>query len=161
MDKKTWIIGILIGAILEFVILTFIASLWVHSAKLGVKNQYELLISQAKFEAEKTTNRITQEQRENEKNSKERIAALTAERDNLLGWVSNRPSRNDSVASGRSPTTGAQLSREDAEFLIREAARADEVVAERDKYYEDYAIARRALAGSKTSNERLDGEKAN
>lgn len=28
MDKKTWIIGILIGAIVEFAILAFIASLW-------------------------------------------------------------------------------------------------------------------------------------
>lgn len=41
---------------------------------------------------------------------------------------------------------GRELSREDAEFLAREAAKADKVVKERDFYYERYEEARKALA---------------
>jgi hypothetical protein len=41
--------------------------------------------------------------------------------------------------------TGAQLFREDGEFLAGEAARADKVMAERDFYYERYEDARKEL----------------
>lgn len=41
--------------------------------------------------------------------------------------------------------TGAGLYREDAEFLIREAARANSVVAERDYYYSAYTRAEAKL----------------
>lgn len=48
---------------------------------------------------------------------------------------SNTPSNNPECAA---PKTGASLSREDAEFLTREAARADEIILERDYYYSAY-----------------------
>jgi len=44
---------------------------------------------------------------------------------------------------------GRELSREDAEFLVREAARADVVVSERDYYYGRYEDARTKLEALK------------
>lgn len=58
-----------------------------------------------------------------------------------------RPSATTEVASS---CTGAQLYREDAEFLAGEAARADKVTIERDYYYERYEDARNLLAGTKS-----------
>jgi len=161
MDKKTWIIGILIGAIVEFLILSFLATLWVYNAKQAVVTEYELKIANAKIVAEKTTNEIMQGHQQIDKQQKAKIAALSAERDNLLGWVSKRPSRNDATPENRGPITGAELPREDAEFLVGEAARAERIRIERDDYYEKYELARERLGGSEGSNERHDGEKAN
>lgn len=45
----------------------------------------------------------------------------------------------------RTACPGAELSREDAEFLIREAARAEKVLKERDYYYGNYEKARKRL----------------
>lgn len=42
--------------------------------------------------------------------------------------------------------TGAQLYREDAEFLTREAARAEGVLIERDYYYDQYESIRKRLS---------------
>ena len=65
----------------------------------------------------------------------------------------NRPDRIVTITEGGETCTGAQLYREDAEFLAREAARAERVRIERDDLYERYEEARIAL-------ERLnDGEK--
>lgn len=70
----------------------------------------------------------------------EKIVAISAQRDLALGELRNRPQR---PASGPVPTppgncpstTGAQLLRDDAEFLVRLAARADTIAAERDACY--------------------------
>lgn len=51
------------------------------------------------------------------------------------------------------PCTGAQLFREDGEFLAGEAARADKVMAERDFYYERYEEARKELDGLRSRQE--------
>lgn len=45
----------------------------------------------------------------------------------------------------RTACPGAELSREDAEFLAREAARADKVLKDRDYYYERYEDVRQEL----------------
>ena len=62
----------------------------------------------------------------------------------LVSSLSNRPSRsepstdNSSDNSTSQTCTGAQLYREDGEFLAGEAARADGIVIERDFYYNEY-----------------------
>ena len=62
----------------------------------------------------------------------------------LVSSLSNRPSRNSPSPVTPSGTTigqtctGAQLYREDGEFLAGEAARADGIVIERDYYYQEY-----------------------
>ena len=61
-----------------------------------------------------------------------------------LNSLHSRPTRNTpspehpSGATIGQTCTGAQLPREDAEFLTGEAARAEGVVIERDYYYQEY-----------------------
>ncbi|MCY1224804.1 hypothetical protein D9M72_369780 [compost metagenome] len=70
----------------------------------------------------------------------EAIQNIRARLDDAVGKLRDRPQR---PASGPVPappsncpsTTGAQLLRDDAEFLVRLAARADTIAAERDACY--------------------------
>ena len=75
----------------------------------------------------------------------------------LIRSLQHRPTREDSkeanpsTPEAGSPCTGAELHREDGEFLAREASRADEVIVDRDFYYERYEDARQQL-------ERMNGQ---
>lgn len=80
----------------------------------------------------------------------EKIKALDAQLGSALNQLRNRPSRPtnlevSTVASSTGSCTGAELYRDDAELLIREATRADAIVAERQYYYEQYESARKKL----------------
>lgn len=58
---------------------------------------------------------------------------------------------NSNNSKNRTACPGRELSREDAEFLVREASDADRVVAERDYYYgryEDVRLRLEALEGA-------------
>lgn len=66
----------------------------------------------------------------------------------VLDELRNRPERptdNSKSTGDNQACTAASLYREDAEFLTREAARADSVLAERDYYYSQYESVRRRL----------------
>lgn len=70
----------------------------------------------------------------------EAIQNIHARLDDALGKLRERPARPASgpvpAPPGNCPsTTGAQLLRDDAEFLVRLAARADTIAAERDACY--------------------------
>jgi len=65
------------------------------------------------------------------------IAAIAADRDDALKRLRNRPNRRPTATAAGAGTSGvcagasgAELSKEDAAFLVGEAARADSVVAE-------------------------------
>lgn len=66
---------------------------------------------------------------------------------NTLSELRKRPSRpaKPQNTSIRSSCTGRELYREDGEFLTREAARANRVLAERDYYYNQYESVRRRM----------------
>lgn len=78
----------------------------------------------------------------------EAIAKLNVSLNSAISELRNRPSRPNSVASSPTQTTidpvrgasctAAQLYYEDAEFLTREAARAESVLLERNYYYSRY-----------------------
>ncbi len=57
------------------------------------------------------------------------------------------------VTEIRETCTGRELYREDAEFLTREAARAEQLIGERDYYYQAYEDARVKLEQLNGSNE--------
>lgn len=76
------------------------------------------------------------------------ITSNNAELARLLNELHKRPKRSDtnpSTTKGGQAITGASLSAEDAEFLTREASRADNVTAERDYYYKSYVGAEAQL----------------
>ena len=81
----------------------------------------------------------------------DKIQTINSQLDSALRQLRNRPLRpsNPSAPSVGEACTGTKLYREDAEFLAREAARAESVKAERDYYYERYENARKSLAGEK------------
>lgn len=75
-----------------------------------------------------------------------------------LGELRNRPLRpgptdKPLVASVSQTCTGAQLFREDSEFLTREAARSDQLIIERDYYYTEYENSRLLLERFKNGNQ--------
>lgn len=84
---------------------------------------------------------------EREKNAE--ITKLNRVADNLRNSLRNRPSRETIVyrdnSSPPQACTGAELSREDGEFLAGEAARAEELIKERDFYYKQYEQVRKNL----------------
>src|SRR5690606_21753895 len=72
----------------------------------------------------------------------------------LANSLQQRPRREDNsnTPGSASTCTGAELLREDGEFLAREAARADRILKERDYYYEQYRRAREALIAHQSTN---------
>lgn len=68
-----------------------------------------------------------------------------------LSELRNRPQRPPALpedSSNSQACTARELYREDAEFLTREAARANTVVVERDYYYQQYEEVRNKLNGT-------------
>jgi hypothetical protein len=82
----------------------------------------------------------------------ERIKALDADLAAALGRLSDRPDRpspssvpTDTAPGAGTGSTGAQLYRPDADFLVREAARAQRLVLDLEQCQARYEQARRAL----------------
>jgi len=84
-----------------------------------------------------------------------RVSRLVAERDRLVAGLRNRPERPsrpdvpESSAAGEAPQScaGDRLYRSDAEFLVREAARADLIRAALERCQAQYDEVRRAING--------------
>ena len=92
-----------------------------------------------------TSRKLAQELQQKVEDLENEKANIKRQRDFALGELRKRPTREQAKERASSdPTsapktcTGAELPREDAEFLIGEAARASAVVAERDYYYSAY-----------------------
>lgn len=79
------------------------------------------------------------------------IASLNSRLGTALDGLRQRPPRTPNTSEGASPTgsctgtTGASLSREDSEFLVREAARADSLRTALDQCYKQYDEVRKGL----------------
>jgi hypothetical protein len=75
------------------------------------------------------------------------LTDITRERNRLVRMLQHRPSRNESpvFTDTGSTCTGRELSREDGEFLAREAARAEKLIRERNFYYEQYEQSRKKI----------------
>ena len=65
------------------------------------------------------------------------IASINSQLADAISQLRNRPSRAQSAANGQGGT-GASLFAEDAEFLIREATRADQIRIALDACYQQY-----------------------
>ena len=104
---------------------------------------------QERIAAEEQLRRQADEQ---QKTYQQKITRLTADRDALLRSVRERPSRDSgddvpgtAAAGDRAGCTGAGLSREDAEFLVGEAARADRIAEQLSACVAQYEAAREAV----------------
>ena len=75
------------------------------------------------------------------------IKVITGKLQSALGELRQRQERPSSADTARDckGTTGAELSRQDAEFLIREAARADQLRSALELCYRQYDTVRESL----------------
>lgn len=123
-----------------------------HSAQESVRTEltqkYNDELEKARKEAKASEDALEAELLSTRKERNERVQALNSVVKSLRDELRSRPNRpTDSSPAPSSGTTctGAQLYREDAEFLAGEAARADRIMIERDFYYNAYENARKEL----------------
>ncbi|MDO8693511.1 MAG: hypothetical protein Q7J51_05385 [Sheuella sp.] len=154
MNPLLWPATYRIGLYGAFVLALFFAGWYVNGMRWdakykGLESAYAKAATLAEEKARRETAQL-QTAIEAERTTKdEHIQAITARLDIALGQLRVRPSRSTTqapAACASSPATGAQLSREDAEFLAREAARADAISARLLYCEAAYESARRALA---------------
>ncbi len=137
----------LIGAV---VLITYSAGLWFHGNHHG-RQTAELQTAHAWLDAAEQARQVEREQQEKVNDSLRQqyqdqlaiSAGLAAD----LERLQRRPARTGLPEPARTdcpPATGADLSREDASFLVREAARADQLRTALGACY-DYAD---AIAGN-------------
>lgn len=120
----------------------------VARTELIATHQKELL--QAAADARKTEQNLELNALALEKRKDEEINSISTKLSDALERLQHRPTRPTTPNNPKTPPvteacTGAQLFKEDGEFLTREAHRADQVVVERDYYFEQYEAARKTL----------------
>lgn len=124
----------------------------VHKAEevviLRLTNQYDKKLLEAIGEAQLTRDVIEAQSQKTIEEKDDKINSVNSKLAAALNSLHNRPTRSEQHSSNQeapASCTGRELSREDAEFLTREAARANQVVVERDYFYNEYEIVRKNL----------------
>ena len=116
--------------------------------KMRAEHQQELLIAASQSRKVEQTLEASHISLENIKDKQ--IETLNTKLAIASSELLKRPTRPATTNSTKAPNppeacTGVSLYREDGEFLIREAARADQVVVERNYYYAEYENARKII----------------
>lgn len=111
--------------IIAAVVLGLAGGLWLHGNYHG-RSVMEMKIEQANNRALREKQALQEKIDEITQQQTDDLAAVIDERDAALKRLRNRPNRMpEAAATECKGSTGAELSRTDAEFLTREAARAD------------------------------------
>lgn len=117
----------------------------VTKAVQEVHLSYNVKFKQAENKAKEEKIALLEAQQKERDKKDENIRSLNIKLGDAVRLLNARKGRSE---DSREPTivreacTGKELFREDGEFLIGEAARADQIVIERDYYYEQYERAR-------------------
>lgn len=101
-----------------------------HSKFVAYKAEIALQTAKIEKDQQKQADQIR-------KTKDDQIKAINSQLVDAISQLHNRPSRAQQANNG-SCGTGATLSSEDAEFLVREAARADQIRAGLDACYKQY-----------------------
>jgi len=120
----------------------------VERAETALISKYEADYQKKVIDAQKASNNLLAAVIEDERVKNEALSNINAWQSATIDSLRKRPTRsqlNSAVAEARKACTGAELYREDGEFLAGEAARAEKLIKERDYYYEQYERARLAL----------------
>lgn len=120
----------------------------VSEATSRLEQSYELKAKDKQKEVDKAADALRKEVDKQTKDKDAKIKTLNSRIATLTRELQNRPSRSngpDGTPGSGQACTGLQLSREDSEFLIGEATRAEEVLIERDYYYNAYEEARKKV----------------
>lgn len=123
----------------------------IQEAKQGVVTEYNAEYVRGLEQTLASTKKLHEDAVISEGKLKDEVKNIRGKYAALSDSVWNRPTReahtegSSTASCPASPNTGVSLSREDAEFLIGEAARAEQYLQERDFYYERYEAARKEL----------------
>lgn len=122
----------------------------VVSTTLRLEKGYQDSLLAAAVDARKTETKLELSALALEKVKDDEIKRINGKLSVALNSLSKRQSRPTTTNGAKTITTiqactGAQLYKEDGEFLVREANRADEVAIERDYWYNQYENARKTL----------------
>jgi hypothetical protein len=105
------------------IVLTFSAGWTVNGWRYEKKITADKVAREKAIKEAEVANQATADQIRKDKDAQ--INAINNQLFNALSQLRNRTSRNDNKANAGQSGTGSTLYAEDAEFLIREAARAD------------------------------------
>lgn len=127
----------------------------VQDALAAQRAIYELKVADEVQKAQETSIGLLNSALEDLKKKENEIKIISDKLSSLNRQLQQRTSRENSPPAARdsAPCTGAELFREDGEFLAGEAARADRILKERDYYYEQYRRAKEALAAHKGADD--------
>lgn len=148
-----WIKFLIVGGLLSLTLTSYFAS--INKAKELERYKAHVAAMEASNKALEAQGEIALNALLVEQEKNDEIKKLTADAEFLRISLQQRPSRpqtiyiNTEVASS---CTGRELYKEDGEFLVREAARAQSVVAERNYYYQQYEQVRKKLNEFNESN---------
>lgn len=149
----------IIAAVAAFLAVGLIGySSYHHVRQLGYNEavaKYEKQMAEDKKKTDAAQAQLQSKADQAAKDKQDAIQAADIKYTALLDSLRKRTRRPAQTGSGTTAATtgtctGAELYREDAEFLAGEAARADKVTIERDFYYERYEYARSVLAGTQS-----------
>jgi predicted RNase H-like nuclease (RuvC/YqgF family) len=129
----------------------------VDAAVKKVEDKYKLQLQISEQKAITSTAKLYKETIDDLNTKNEKLNNLNTEYERAIVSLRNRKARpsepvHTTVTEIRETCTGRELFKEDAEFLTREASRADKVVVQRDFYYQRYEEARIMLETLKESN---------
>lgn len=141
----------IIEAIVAFIVMLLVAyGVWLYKDRQYQKleKQNAELIQQAEALALENTKTLAAQKESADKEKDEALKRNNSAYQSLVNSLRNRKDRPNNLPSNPetgSTCTGAQLYREDAEFLAGEAARADKAIIDRDYYYGQYESIRSLL----------------
>lgn len=143
---KYAIIGLVLAAIAAYTWHLYQIDEQVKIAQGDVVEEYVNKAMEQVIETLQLERDVAKESLKIERKVNDEKQTIIVKRDALIVSLQQRPKRESaksSVSEGGvscSSSTGAQLSREDGEFLTGEAARAEQLMAERDYYYGQYMV---------------------
>lgn len=112
-----------------------------------VRLEAQIAAKEADMKSKEELGQLMLEQQIEREERDEELRTIESKLSITLRLLRERPSRTErrEASEVRSTCTGAELPREDGEFLAREAARADRIIVERNYYYEQYEHARQMI----------------
>lgn len=117
-------------------VLTFSAGWMTNGWRYEKKIAQEKIAQEKAIQAKELANQIATDEIRKTKDAQ--INAINNQLADALIQLRNRPSRSEYKAIIGQDGTGRSLSAEDAEFLIREATRADQIRVALDACYQQY-----------------------
>ena len=137
----------------------------VHQMKEGFAIELKVKLDEQRQElalkAKETSKEISNEVISIDSTKQNKIKDINRSSAGILNGLQQRPSRSDQSGYSRDSCnsesskacTGRELSREDAEFLTREATRADQLRLELDSCYKQYDLVKDSIDRFKEENQ--------